>query len=296
MISALRSLLERRARSLPGRARRPLLAVTTIALVIAAAWAWASTGLATSDLRWWPIAGLALIAAPLSLLLKAAEFAVAARIAGQTSPPLRLATETAVVSSAANLLPLPGSLLVTVQTLAERGATYGGAITAGAVPGIAWIGVTGTLGGIAVTTEGSTVLGMVILLAGAFALCGAGMMFAAAAPGEGRIGLAGAVLAIEVGWLATSALRFVLAASALGLDLTFTQALVLSVAGATSVAIGIVPGGLGVREALIAALSPLIELDVDQGFLLGVLDRVVWLGFLGLAAVTLAAKRPTSAS
>ena len=75
MISALRSLLERRARSLPGRARRPLLAVTTIALVIAAAWAWASTGLATSDLRWWPIAGLALIAAPLSLLLKAAEFA-----------------------------------------------------------------------------------------------------------------------------------------------------------------------------------------------------------------------------
>ena len=43
-------------------------------------------------------------------------------------------------------------------------------------------------------------------------------------------------------------------------------------------AIGFFPGGLGVREALIAALSPLIGLDLETGVLLGAVDRVVWLG------------------
>jgi len=68
---------------------------------------------------------------------------------------------------------------------------------------------------------------------------------------------------------------------------------VLSVAGAASVAIGFVPGGLGVREALIAALSPLIGLDVDAGLILGVVDRVVWLAVLGVAALSLAAIQPS---
>lgn len=295
MISALRSLLERRARPLPDRVRRPLLIATTIGLVFASVWAWRSADLVRSDLRWGPIVALALVAAPLSLGLKAAEFVVAARIAGQ-SPSPRLATETAVVSSAANLLPLPGSLLVTVQTLAEGGATYGGAVAASAVPGIAWLGATGIVGGIAIIIEGSSLLGTLVIVIGLAALGGAAAMFSATAPPAGRVGLAAAVLAVEVAWLATSGLRFVLAASAIGVDLTFTQALVLSVAGAASVAIGFVPGGLGVREALIAALSPLIGLDIDQGLVLGVIDRVVWLGFLGLGAVALAATRRPSTS
>jgi hypothetical protein len=294
MISALRSLLERRARPLPDRIRRLVLVATTIGLAAAAVWAWRSADLRVGDLRWWPIAGLALLAAPVSLGLKAAEFAVAARIAGQR-PTGRLATETAVISSAANLLPLPGSLLVTVQTLAERGATYGGAVTASAVPGIAWIGATAIVGGTAIVIEGSPALGAMVIVIGLAALGAAGAMFASSAPAEGRPRLAAAVLAVEIAWLATSGLRFVLAAAAIGLDLTFTQALVLSVAGAASVAIGFVPGGLGVREALIAALSPLIGLDVDQGFVLGVIDRVVWLGFLGLAALGLALSRRSQA-
>jgi hypothetical protein len=65
----------------------------------------------------------------------------------------------------------------------------------------------------------------------------------------------------------------------------------LSVAGALTVAIGFFHGGLGVREALIAALAPLIGLPFDTGVLLGSLDRVVWLTFLALAAGVLALRR-----
>jgi len=82
----------------------------------------------------------------------------------------------------------------------------------------------------------------------------------------------------------------------IGVDLTVTQALALSIAGAITVAIGFLPGGLGIREALIAALSPLIGLDLETGVLLGAVDRLVWLSALALAGVGLAvSRRRTSA-
>lgn len=293
MLQRVRALLERRAQPLPDRVRRPLLAVATVGLVAAMVWAWNRAELTLDDLEWGPLLGLALIAAPASLLLKAAEFTVAARVAGQ-QPPRRLAMETAVVSSAANLLPLPGSLLVTVQTLAEGGASYGGAVAASAVPGVAWLGITGVIGGTALVVEGAGVLGGLVILGGLVALAGAGLVFRSTAPAEGRPALIAAILVVETGWLAVSGLRFTLAAATIGVDLTLTQALALSVAGAITVAIGFFPGGLGVRETLIAGLSPLIGLDLETGVLLGAVDRVVWLGFLALAGLWLAASRRRS--
>ena len=61
-------------------------------------------------------------------------------------------------------------------------------------------------------------------------------------------------------------------------------------------AIGFFPGGLGVREALIASLSPLIGLPFDTGVLIGSLDRVIWLVFLAAAGALLATRRRTPVS
>jgi uncharacterized membrane protein YbhN (UPF0104 family) len=72
-----------------------------------------------------------------------------------------------------------------------------------------------------------------------------------------------------------------------GIDLELSQALALSVAGAATVVLAFVPGGLGVRKAFIAGLAPLIGLDVEGGILLGVIDRVACLGFLALAGLAL---------
>jgi hypothetical protein len=290
MLQRMRALLERRAQPLPDRYRRPLLAIATVALIVAMAWAWNRAGLTIDDLSWKPLVALALIAAPASLLLKAAEFIVAARIAGQRPGP-RLAMETAVVSSAANLLPLPGSLLVTVKALADGGAGYGSAVAASAVPGIAWLGITGVVGGSALAIEGAAAVGLIVLIGGLVAFVGAGAVFHSTGPSNGRPALVLTILLVETGWLAVSGLRFTLAAAVIGVDLTLPQALALSVAGAITVAIGFFPGGLGVREALIAALSPLIGLDLETGVLLGAVDRVMWLGFLALAGAGLALSR-----
>ena len=87
MLQRMRALLESRAQPLPDRYRRPLLVVATVALIAAMVWAWNRAGLTIDDLSWKPLVALALVAAPASLLLKAAEFIVAARITDQRPGP-----------------------------------------------------------------------------------------------------------------------------------------------------------------------------------------------------------------
>lgn len=283
MPAVLRRLLDQRATPLPATARRSILVVAGVAILVASAWAWRSSGLSGRDIEWVPVVLALVVAAPASLALKAAEFRVAARVVGQR-PSRRRSVDVAVVSSAANLLPLPGSLLVTVRSLSEDGSSYGRALAASAVPGLAWLGITGLVGGAAIATEGPWWLGAVTVAAGVGALVSAGVLFSNTAPADGRVGLAATILAVEAGWLAVSAVRLGLAVTALGVSVAPTQALALSVAGALTVAIGFFPGGLGIREALIAGLSPLIGLPFDTGILIGSLDRVVWLLFLAIAA------------
>lgn len=290
MPAALRRLLDQRAQPLPISLRRGILVAATVGIVVASIWAWRSSGLAGGDIEWLPVAVALGVAAPASLGLKAAEFHVAGRVVGQ-QPDRRRSLDVAVVSSAANLLPLPGSLLVTVRSLSEDGTSYGRALAASAVPGLAWLGITGSVGGAAIAMEGPLWLGLLTVGAGLAAFGGAAALFRSTAPATGRAALAVTILAVEAGWLGVSALRLGLAVSALGVDIDPTQALALSVAGAITVAIGFFPGGLGVREALIAGLSPLIGLPFDTGILIGSLDRVIWLVFLAVAAGVLTLAR-----
>ena len=290
MRTVLHRLLEQRAQPLPAFWRNSILVVAAGGVLMASVWAWRSSGLQTGDLDWAPIAILLLVAAPVSLLLKAAEFALAARVAGQRPPTSRL-LEIAIVSSAANLLPLPGSLLVTVRSISEDGSSYGTALAASAVPGLTWLGITGVGGGIAIGITGPPVLGAIVIALGIGALVAALMLFRSTAPSTGRLALGASIVAVETGWLGVSALRLGLAVTALGIDIEPIQAFALSVAGALTVAIGFFPGGLGLREVLIAALSPLIGLPFDTGVLLGSLDRVVWLLFLAVAGAILAFTR-----
>ncbi len=290
MPTALRRLLDQRAQPLPAVLRNSILVISAAAVVAGSIWAWRSTGLAADDINWLPIAVAFAIAAPASLVLKAFEFRISAQITGQ-NPGRRRSLSVAVVSSAANLLPLPGSLLVTVRSLSEDGSTYGRAIAASAVPGLAWLGITGIVGGIAIGIEGTLWLAAITIACGIAASIAATTLFASTAPAEGRAKLGASIIAVEAGWLIVSATRLGLAVTALGVSIDPTQAVALSVAGALTVAIGFFPGGLGVREALIAALAPLIGLPFDTGVLLGSLDRVVWLAFLALAAGVLALRR-----
>ena len=286
LTAAFRRLLDQRAQPLNKRLQAAIGSVAAVGVSGATVWAWRTSELTLAEVSWWPLAVALLFAAPASLALKSSEFQLAARIASQ-KPSANRCLRVAVVSSAANLLPLPGSLIVTVRSLSEDGSTYGSAIAAGAVPGLCWLSITGIVGGSAIAVEGPLWLGAITVVGGLLAGVAALKLFGETAPDGGSVGLALAVLGVESAWLLISALRLGLAITALGVDISPTQAVALSVAGALTVAIGFFPSGLGLREALIAGLSPLIGLEFDIGVLIGSVDRLVWLTFLALASAAL---------
>ena len=271
-----------------------VIAVTVLALVVAAVWAWRSTDLSLAEITWWPIVVAFLVISPVTLGAKMLEYDAASRIVGARAP-WRRALDVSIVSAAANLLPIPGSVIVTTQSISEQGATYGSAVVASTIPGLAWLGLSGLVGGTAISVAGGAFVGTLIALAGVLVTTAAVLAFRRTARPEGRGRLALRIGLIELAWIALSGTRFWLLLRALDVHASPAQVLALAVAGAMTVAIGFVPGGLGVREALIAALSPIIDLPVADGLLLGVIDRVVWLSFLAVAALVTGVFRGRSA-
>jgi hypothetical protein len=293
MTSTLKRLLQRRARPMSKRALLIIMVATSITLVVATIWAWRSTNLSIADVNFAAIAAVFLIAAPVTLVLKMFEYDASLRLIGSHAA-WRHALDVSVVSSAANQLPIPGSLLVTTRSLSERGATYGAALVATSIPGLAWLGLSGLIGGVAIVIAGGLVLGTIVFAFGVLGLSAAGLMFRRNAPDHGRARLATRICTIEILWVVLSGFRFWLVLQAIHVSSTPAQVLSLAVVGAMSVAVGFVPGGLGVRELLIAGLSPVIHLPVSEGILLGVIDRGVWLAFLSLAVVCIVASHARS--
>jgi len=287
-VKARRSFLERRAQPLPPRVQLIVTIVTLVVLIGASVWAWRSAHLSFSTIDWLPIVIAFVVGAPATLLLKMLEYDAAARLIGSRAGPRR-ALEVAVISSAANLLPLPGSLIVTTRSLSEQGATYGSAALASSIPGLAWLGLSGIIGGVSIAVVGSLPVGLAVTAGGIACLAVALGMFRRTAPPHGRPQLALRIVLIETSWVGLSGFRLWLILRAIGVVGTPAQVLALAVAGAMSVAIGFLPAGIGAREALIALLSPIINLPLSEGVVLGVIDRVVWITFLSLAALVIVA-------
>ncbi len=68
--------------------------------------------------------------------------------------------------------------------------------------------------------------------------------------------------------------------AALGVHASFAQASGLAVAGVLGSAVSIVPAGLGIREGVSAAISPIVGLEAALGFIAVFLNRLVGLSVL----------------
>src|SRR5262249_20744079 len=153
-----------------------------------------------SEIDWLAIAILFFVAAPITLILKMFEYDAAARLVGMRARP-RAALDVAVVSSAANLLPLPGSLLVTAHSLSVRGATYGEAAVASTIPSLSWLTISLLIGGVCVVIAGSSFVGAALALGGAVLAGVTIVMFHRSAPAHGRLLLGLRILVIETSWV-----------------------------------------------------------------------------------------------
>lgn len=282
---ALGWLAGQRARS--PQADRALLAGAALLFLVAFAFGLRGVPRGIVEVTWWPFVALALVAIPAANVANALEYAVAARIEGQRVP-LAEAVEVSVLSSAANLLPLPGAALVRVRALRRGGSSYRRALSVTALVGGAWLATSLVLAGalLALRRNGDV---DDLLVAGVLVLGAAGVAAALVAvramapPGDGtQLGLA--LLGAEAVAVAVGAVRYLLVLGGLGIDVRVAQAVSLTLAGVIASAVGFVPGGLGLREALSGVIAGLVGLRAAVGVLAAAVDRLVGLPVLALLA------------
>lgn len=273
------------------RADRALLAGAALLFVTAFAFGLRGVPGGVVELTLWPFVVLAVVAVPATNLANAFEYTVAARIEGQRVP-LAEAVEVSVLSSAANLLPLPGAALVRVRALRRGGSTYRRAFSVTALVGGAWLATSLVLAGALLvvrrTDEVEVLLVAGVLVAGLTGTALAVVAVRAMAPPEHATTLAVALLGAEAVAVAVGAARFLLVLDGLGIGVTPAQAVSLTVAAVLASAVGFLPGGLGLREALAGVIAGLVGLPAAVGVLAAAVDRLVALPVLALLAAAFA--------
>lgn len=252
-------------RSFLARHRRSMLVLAGALFVGGFAWALASADIAFSTIAWnWVGGAIALGFA--GVVLNGLELSVSAKAIGRRFPAGE-AIHLSSVGILSNLLPVPASALVRGAALVAQGATlaqsgrillYVGLLrlaVAGAITGAALLGGPLGLPIIAVSMLASAALVALLIRTGGLA-CAAGL------------------LALRIGMLGIVALQLLLCFRALGADAVLADAALHAIAPVVGSAVGIVPGGLGVSEAIGAALALLASASPAMAFAALALNRI----------------------
>jgi Lysylphosphatidylglycerol synthase TM region len=238
--------------------------------------------------RWWLLALVPLVGAPLTVLSNAWEYRVIASLLRHRVGPLA-ALRVSVLSSAANLLPIPGAMLVRATALRAMGTGYGRAISVTALVGIARVGVAGVMAGALQMFFADVLFGTAVLIGGlaVFSVFVTAVIRHPAVAGDPPH--IAAVVAVETTAVAVGSLRLWLVLHGLGFDATVPQAVALSTAGVLGSVLGFFPAGLGVRELLAAAIGPAVGLPASVSLVVTAVDRVCGLIVLAIMASALSA-------
>lgn len=222
--------------------------------------------------------GAFLIIAPAIVAMNTVETEFTARVLGVRFG-WREALRIAVMSSAANVLPLPGGPMVRAAALKEKGVKL---VRSGAFISA----VTGFW------------LGFVFLYTGAClsALAGGRLL-----PGGLFVAIGAIGIAISVAWLRrlscswpqifivgllkiTTTLIGVIGLwwtfALLGAHPGFFETSVFAVSSASSLVVTFVPAGIGVTETLSAGVAMLVSISPALAFLVSAIFRLIWLAFL----------------
>lgn len=242
-------------------------------------------------LRWELILVAGLLIVPIITVLNALEFRLMAHFAAH-HPPLLEILQVTILGSAANLLPVPGAVVVRVADLRKAGVRVTHSLNLTVIIGLTWVGAACALGGVAEIF--SHVDFALVALAFSAGLLGIAVVMLWRILDRGsRIAGTLQLLAIESAFVLLQAFRLFLIAAALRFNVSYAQSTTLVIAAVSAAAIGFLPAGLGAREAIAAALAPLVGFPAAVGLVITAIDRivnlVVLLVFAGL--VTLATRR-----
>jgi len=244
----------------------------------------------TPGVRWGLLVAIGSLGPTVTIWVNAKEFQLQARILGQTVASYD-AVRVSVLGTAANLLPLPGALMVRTQALAvEAGLKRSAGV--GAATGIVWLAVSLGLSGVGLSTFGRSGLGAAAMLVGAI-LLGAGLAIGRALGADRRT--LGLLAVTEAALAATGALRLYFILLALSVDVSPAQAVSLAASSAVASAAGVFPAGVGIREALSGFLASMVDLPAAVGVAAAAIDRLSGLAvlFVSVAVILLLDARST---
>lgn len=253
------------------RVRRALLLLATACLVGGLAAALRQHPDLLRNLRWSPVLFLLFAAIPITVVINAVEFVLIGRMVQQRIP-LTQALEISILGTVANMLPFPGGMLVRVAALKAGGSGYSNGTAATLLAALIWIGVSFAYAGVWITMQSSGWLGAFFVLGGGIALAASSII--ATKLNFGAQSVLGIFL-VRLSLVLIDAIRLYLCLMALDAGASFAQASSFAAAGAVGSSISIVPSGLGVREAVTAALAPVVGIAAAIGFLAATLNRVL---------------------
>ena len=242
-------------------------------------------------IRWELIAVAALLGVPVVVALNALEFRLMAHFAHHHPPMLEIVQIT-ILGSAANLLPMPGAVMVRLANLRKAGVRIKRGLNLTVIIGLAGLGAAIVLGGLAQVWSHTAFAFVALAIGGALLAVGTVMLARALEPGT-RVAGALELLGIECGFILMQAFRLFLVAAALGFDVSFAQTTTLAIATFAAAAIGFLPSGLGAREGIAALLAPIVGIPAAVGLVITAVDRLVSLAALSVLAgiVTVATRR-----
>ena len=222
-------------------------------------------------LDWRYLLLVALFGVPIMVVLNAVEFLLTGRLLGRSIGFIH-ALEITVMGTAANMLPLPGGALVRVVGLTAAGARLGHGVAASLLVFLVTIGMAAVYSGLCIGFLNGTWPGPTIALFGSLLLL---LSAVATMRVEDGFRVLGIIAATRLGLVLLTAARIYFCFCALGISASFVQASGLSVSGVLSSFVPFVPAGLGVREWMAAALSPLVYLAMSAGFIVTFVNRLL---------------------
>lgn len=233
-----------------------------------------------TQLKIWPLLVVALFGMPFTVILNAANLRVCGRIVSNVQPFITSLRIT-VASMAANLLPIPGSLVVRAGALKSDKSRYKNIAILLFGTSALWIAASClAVSGIIAFRHSLMSLGLLIIGLILFTVFVASMRQNHANLTDFRD-----LVAIQAGMLLITATRMWLCLIALGIYIEWTDSFVFSLAPALGSAFGFAPGGIGIREWTTAGLAPLIGVLPAAGFLAAVANRIAGMAALSVIAI-----------
>jgi hypothetical protein len=221
------------------------------------------------ELEWWPIAVLVVLGTPWQLLILSSEISLIGRLA-DVRPQRRTCLRVAILGTSFNLLPIPGAALTRLDALLATGAEVGRATGAIVAVGMIWLAVALWVAGVALI--GTSWISALLLAAGGLAAIVTITVLRRYLPHVHRADL-GRVVLLESIFVLTHAARLSLALVAVGVARPIRAPLAMAASSAISSALGIAPGGLGIREGLATVMGDLAGIAASTALVAAVVDR-----------------------